>query len=99
MRGIPCPCCFVFFIIVALSVLYNKKSVEKMNNRQSTLPALYVSGATDDNNVHKEESRTWYNSILGIVCGRMRKEYCARNGMRVTELTPTESQLVARITV
>ncbi|XP_012230148.1 high affinity cAMP-specific and IBMX-insensitive 3',5'-cyclic phosphodiesterase 8 isoform X2 [Linepithema humile] len=62
-------------------------------NRQQTLPVLYIYGDTDDNNVHNEESRTWYNNILDAMCWRMQKN-SAKNRMHVPELTP---QLKTRI--
>lgn len=63
-------------------------------NRQQTLPVLYIYGDTD-NNVHKEESRTCYNSILDAICWRMQK-ISAKDRMQVPELTP---QLKTRIRV
>lgn len=56
-------------------------------NRQPTLPVLYVCGETDDNNVDKKESRTWYSGIFSM-CGHMQKKWCAKNRMQVAELTP-----------
>lgn len=67
--------------------------------RQSTQPVIYVSGTIDDNNVHKDESRTWYSSVFNAVCGSIRKECCAKNRMQVTESTPTALQLVKLIRV
>lgn len=62
-------------------------------NRQQTLPVLYIYGNTDDNNVHKEESRTWYNSMLDAMCWRMQKN-SAKNRMHVPELTPQLKTLI-----
>lgn len=68
-------------------VLYCR-CIDREMNRQHTLPVLYVCGATDDSYVHKEESQTWYNSILNAVCGRTRNKCCTRNRMQVTETSP-----------
>lgn len=67
--------------------------------RQSTQPVIYVSSAIDDNNIHKEESRTWYDSIFSVMCGSIRKEHRAKNRMQVTESISTELQLVKLIRV
>jgi len=68
---------------------------DRETNRQQTLPALHICGATDDG-VYKEEPQMWYSSILEIVCGHARKKCCTRDRMQVVEPIP---QLVARVRV
>lgn len=57
-------------------------------NRQPTLPVLFICGETEDNNIDKKETQTWYRGIFNIMCWHMRKKWCIKNRMQLAELTP-----------